>query len=275
MAPPPRDLRAQQAAEREDQMRDRFGLMPGGQGRPGVDALLPLGHLEPLSPGMLEEPEMVPFELKSTDSDSVSTARDVGREHIEKWRQRHWLFGFYVRGTRNPPVARRYIYVSPRQLEPWIAEQEDYVLADWELVRRLPSHVDRDVLITVAGDKELYSLDDAQRVLKQQKLGSQEDLDPEIRAALEAARIRNPRKMTTPLYRALMDRPAGYSPTRMLALLRERARYLLDRGATRNNPHIPEATILRLAGPAQVIAEASPRKAQSLEEMVRAELRFR
>lgn len=99
-----RDLRAQQAAAREDQMRDRFGLEPGGEGRPGADALL-----------TLESGERIPFEVKSTDDDSVSAARDLGREHIAMWRQRHWLFGFYVRGSRNPPVARRYIYASPRR----------------------------------------------------------------------------------------------------------------------------------------------------------------
>src|SRR5437016_2069210 len=136
MAEQSRDLRAQQAAEREDQMRDRFGLLPGGEGRPGVDALLPL----------VESEGEAPFEVKSSDSDSVSTARDVGREHIEKWRRRHWLFGFYIRGSRNPPIARHYIYASPQQLEPWIAEQERYVLPDWELVRLLPSLADHGLL---------------------------------------------------------------------------------------------------------------------------------
>lgn len=153
MAEQPRDTRAQQAAEREDQMRDRFGLAPGGEGRPGVDALLPM-----------DDELMVPFEVKSSDGDSVSTARDVGRQHIEKWRRRHWLFGFYERGTRNPPRAVRYIYASPRQLEPWIADQERYALPDWELVLRLPAAADSGLLAAVVGSKENYTIEDARRL---------------------------------------------------------------------------------------------------------------
>lgn len=244
-------------------MRDRFGLLPGGEGRPGVDAILSM------------DPEgEVPFEVKSSDTDSVSTARDVGREHIGKWRRRHWLFGFYVRGSRNPPVATRYIYSSPRQLEPWIAEQEQYVLPDWEIVRVLPTLAGRALLAAVAGERDTYTLADAQRLLKQQKLEAGEHMTPEIRTILAEAGLGEPPRMTTTVYRALMDRAGGYSPTRMLVLLQERARYLLDRGATRNNPHIPEARLLELVPEDQVIAPEAARKAQRLEELVRRELQL-
>jgi hypothetical protein len=262
MAERPRDLRAQQAAEREDQMRDRFGLVPGGEGRPGVDATLRLAKPD----------QEVPFELKSSDTDSVSTARDVGREHIEKWRSRHWLFGFYERGSRNPPVAIRYVYASPRQLEPWIAEQERYALPDWELVRLLPGAATRDLLLAVAGDKDAYSIEDARRILKQQKLEAGERMTPEIRGLLASAALGEPSRMTSTVYRALMDRPGGFSPERMLLLVRERARYLLDRGATRNNPHIPERRLRELVPADQVLAGDEGRRAQWLEDLVRREL---
>jgi hypothetical protein len=327
LAERPRDTRAQQSAEREDQMRDRFNLAPGGQGRPGVDALFPAG------PGL-----DVPFEVKSSDTDSVSTARDVGREHIIKWRNRHWLFGFYERGTRNPPIAKRYIYASPRQLEPWIAEQEAYVLPDWELVRLLPASVDPELLVAVAGEKEQYTLDDAMRLLKKQKLEAGEHMTPTMRALLLEAGLNEPRSMTKPVYRALTDRKAGFSgaafraliarvkgpvdevqlqdtfgetdfypleavalflrarrlmdgrhvslesllsecdrnegfsPDRMRALLGERARYLLDRGATRNNPHIPERRLVQLVPQDQVIPGDARRLSQILEVLVRREL---
>lgn len=321
-----RDLRAQQASEREDQMRDRFDLIPGGEGRPGVDALLQL------------DTEDIPFEVKSSDTNSVSTARDVGREHIEKWRRRHWLFGFYVRGSRNPPVAQCYIYVSPRQLEPWIAEQEQYVLPDWELVRLLPVLADRLLLFAVAGEKAHYTLADAQRLLKQQKLEAGEHMTPEMRRLLDEAGVGEPQKMSVSVYRALADRHTelsslalqrllaklaeppdetelldalgerdfhpieevcgflrgrklaaggklkkeaiagaadrleGFSPDRMLVLLHERVRYLLDRGATRNNPHISESRLLRLVPADQVIDPEAPRRGRRLEELVRREL---
>jgi hypothetical protein len=327
MAERPRDTRAQQSAEREDQMRDRFGLVPGGEGRPGVDALFPAG-----------EGLDVPFEVKSSDTDSVSTARDVGREHIIKWRNRHWLFGFYKRGSRNPSIAIRYIYASPRQLEPWIAEQETYVLPDWELVRLLPAAVDRRLLIAVAGDKAHYTLQDAKRLLKSQKLEAGEHMTPAMRALLLDAGLNEPTRMTMPVSRALADRKTGFSELafraliaktagpvdesairnnfgetdfyelravveflskhrltdgrritmksirsecdreegfsadRMLVLLGERARYLLDRGATRNNPHIPERRLLQLVPPDQVIPADAGRWAQLLEVLVRREL---
>jgi len=261
MADQARDTRAQQSAEREDQMRDRFGLVPGGGGRPGVDAILPLG-----------EDGEIPFEVKSSDGDSVSTARDVGREHIAKWRSRHWLFGFYRRGSRNPPIPERFIYASPRQLEPWIAEAEQYVLPDWQIVRLLPGTADLSVLAGVAGQKKVYTLEDARKILKSQKLEAGEHMTREIRTVLDASGLPEPTKMGTKVYKALMDRPDGFSPERMLVLLHERARYLLDRGATRNNPHIAQSRLLKLVPRDQVIGSDAGRWAQRLEELVRREL---
>ena len=55
-------------------------------------------------------------------------------------------------------------------------------------------------------------------------------------------------------------------------LLHERARYLLDRGATRNNPHIPESRLLELVPINQVIPGETGRRAQWLEQMVQREL---
>jgi len=37
----------------------------------------------------------------------------------------------------------------------------------------------------------------------------------------------------------LQDVDGGYSPTRMLEILSDRAKYLIERGSTLNNPHIP------------------------------------
>ena len=35
------------------------------------------------------------IELKSTTNETVSTARDVGMDHIQKWRRRIWIIGYY------------------------------------------------------------------------------------------------------------------------------------------------------------------------------------
>lgn len=120
--------------------------------------------------------------------------------------------------------------------------------------------------------KEIYTLQDAKRILKQQKLEAGEHMTAEIREVLKASGLPEPRRMGTPVYKALMDRPKGFSPERMLVLLHERARYLLDRGATRNNPHLPETTLTKLVPDDQVIKPEAPRKAQRLQELVRREL---
>jgi hypothetical protein len=195
--------RAYQAAEREDHMATRFNLESTGEGREGRDALLRL------SPEGFE----VQFELKSTDGDSISTARDVGREHITKWRQQHWLFGFYRRGSHNPPRAVEYLYASPRQLGPWIDEQEAYVVVDWALVDRVPSLLDVELLHQVVGERDVYSLADAQKILKSQKLEQGEHVTGEMRQLLGTMGLAEPRRFTAPMYRALMDRPDGTAPS--------------------------------------------------------------
>jgi len=72
---------------RQNQLLYLFNLekVPGA-GRSDTDAQL-----------VLAENLIIPFELKSTTDEkgSVTTARDVGREHIKKWRGKHWLIGVY------------------------------------------------------------------------------------------------------------------------------------------------------------------------------------
>ncbi len=67
--------------------------------------------------------------------------------------------------------------------------------------------------MVICGEKSIYALEDAKALYKRQ--WSEGD------------------------YRSEMDLPDGYSPRRMLRVLRLRARYLSDRGSTLNNPHIP------------------------------------
>jgi hypothetical protein len=42
-------------------------------------------------------------------------------------------------------------------------------------------------------------------------------------------------------YLELQDLDLGYSPNRMLEIIKDRAKYLIERGSTLNNPHIPES----------------------------------
>ena len=67
-------------------------------------------------------------------------------------------------------------------------------------------------LLNTIPKKDCYSLEDAQALLKRRYKKSQ--------------------------YSELQDIEAGYSPQRMLEILQQRLKYLIERGSTLNNPHI-------------------------------------
>ena len=151
----------------------------------------------------------VPFELKSTTVGSVTTVRDFGAEHIKKWKGKHWLIGFYDSDGRR---INRCLYGSPLAMEPWIKAMEEYIAPDIALAECVPSLVTEQMLFDIVGENDIYSLKDAFSIQKRQLAASE--------------------------YRARMDLPEGFSQAAMLQLLRERCEYLIERGATLNNPHI-------------------------------------
>lgn len=153
---------------------------------------------------------LVPFELKSTSRSSISTVRDFGPDHVRKWEGLHWIFGFFTPDGEN---LRHCHYASPHDMRPWIEEKWEYVRPDWQLAEVLPNRLTQDDVVRIVGDKDAYTLEDARDVQK--------------------------RQYTLDEYRDLMDLEEGYSPPQMLNILRERCRYLVERGATLNNPHIP------------------------------------
>jgi len=187
---------------REQQMVDLFNLsVPEDRRRDDIDANLDLEEVD----------VALPFELKSTTGTSVSTVRDFGPEHIAKWRNLHWLFAFYDKDGKKLRHCR---YASPADMASWIADKERYVLPDLVLAQRAPQLVTDDVLVQVMGDREQYSIADAKSIMKNQWSAQQ--------------------------YRDNADLAEGsYSRDRMVRLLQERCGYVIRRGATLNNPHIP------------------------------------
>lgn len=152
----------------------------------------------------------IPVELKSTTKTSFSTVRDFGPDHIRKWRRHHWVFAVYDdRGDR----IQYCLYGSPALMEPWITQMEQYVAPDFEIAKVAPPLLGKAEMRAIVGEKTKYTLDDAKRIHKKQ--WSAED------------------------YRRHMDLENGYSPDRMLQIIRERCEYLIERGSTLNNPHIP------------------------------------
>ncbi len=160
----------------------------------------------------------VPVEVKSTTTDTISTARDVGMDHIRRWREKIWVIGYYaVKGGK--PRLTSTLCLTPDEMEPWIAQLEAYIKPDFEIGRRVARKLTKDDLIEICGAQSSYSLADAQRLYKKQ--------------------------WTVAEYQAAMDLDSGYSPERMLGILQQRAEYLMSRGATLNNPHIPKSFLKR------------------------------
>ncbi len=182
--------------DREHAMRVLFNLYKHeDEGRSGIDAFLDF------------EGEAIPFELKTTSQGSVTTVRDFGHDHIEKWKNKHWLIGFFVDGREY------YKYGSPLMMATWIKEKEKYIAPDFKLATLVPSKLSLEDLYNVLEEKAIYTYEDAKALQKQQYNKQQ--------------------------YLQLQDLQSGYSPERMLEILKDRARYLIERGSTLNNPHIP------------------------------------
>lgn len=179
-------------------MCELFGLIKDEtEGRSGIDAFLRLDE------------KLHPFELKTTSKGSVTTVRDFGHEHIRKWKNKHWLIGFY----RNGLVTFK--YGSPKNMSRWIKEKEDYISPDFALSGILRHKLEIRDLYQIMGEKIFYSLEDAKRIQKKQYSAGK--------------------------YNQLMDVPGGYTAEAMLNILCDRAAYVIERGSTLNNPHIPES----------------------------------
>ncbi len=187
---------------RETIQIDLFGLeRPPNSNRSGIDAIL-----------VLENGEEIPFELKTTTTGSVTTVRDFGPEHIIKWKNKHWLIS---RFSHDGEELLYTLYGNPGMMSKWITEKENYIKLDFELAKLIPRLITINDAIKLVGDKPKYSLADAKNIQK--------------------------RQYSIERYHDLMDFPDGYSPQRLLKIIKDRCRYVIERGSTLNNPHIPES----------------------------------
>jgi hypothetical protein len=205
--------------ERERELVRLFNLDwdPSHQ-REGVDALLRVNV------GSTER--LIEVEVKSTTTDTVSTARDVSMDHIVKWRSKLFVIGFYSREVRRPEL-QRCLCLTPDDMAPWIQSIESKIAIDHRLALRTSAALGLPDLYAVCGKKPSYALDDARTVLRQQ--------------------------WTTEQYQRAADgvdaegRPA-LTPAAMLEVLRLRALYIARRGATLNNPHITKSHLSPFIG---------------------------
>jgi len=183
---------------RENQLIKLFELeQPPNRGRSDTDAILNY------------KGQTFYFELKSTTKSSVTTVRDFGHDHLKKWKNKHWIIGFYD----NHAELKYCHYASPKDMSNWIQEKEEYIRGDFKLAELVPDLINMKVMYKIVGEKNYYTLEDAKKIQK--------------------------RQYNNEKYLNLMDLNHGYSPQRMLEIIRERCEYVISRGATLNNPHIP------------------------------------
>ncbi len=199
---------------REREMRTLFNLTrPEEYGRADVDAVLSLK-----GPGVPKElgGKTVSFELKSATrgSPTISTVRDFGLHHVEKWRELHWLFGIYGRNPAGDQILQYCLYGSPQAMKPWFDRMSAYIAPDVALAGHVPSLITDKTLTSILGPGKRFSRVDAQRLMKNQ---------------FSAAN-----------YDDMADLPdREYSRAAMLEMLQQRCAYVIRRGSTLNNPHIP------------------------------------
>jgi len=170
-------------------------------------------------------------EVKSSTGSTVSTARDVGMEHIQKWRRKLFVIGFYSKEARRPEL-QHCLCLTPIDMEPWIASIEAKILIDFKLALRASRRLVLADLFEVCGEQETYSLEDAKRLHKQQWTAD------EYAAALDVA----------------IGAKRRISQAKMLEILQLRSKYIAERGATLNNPHVTKTHLDTFAGSNRVVS---------------------
>jgi len=175
----------------------------------------------------------IEVEVKSTTGTSVSTARDVGIEHIGKWRKKFFVIGFYTKEAQ--PELRQCLCLSPADMEPWIASIESRIAVDFKLAQIASSKLTMDDLFLLIGEKTHYTIEDAKELHKRQ---------------WNAAQYREARDVS-------IGRRKLISPGRMLQILQLRSQYIAERGATLNNPHIEKTFLKSFFGTVREVSESN------------------
>lgn len=166
----------------------------------------------------------IDFECKSAPVNSdFGTGRDTGMRQLLRWAKMHFVFGWF-QPRDNQPV--RMWYGSPAMMRAWNTTEQEYLKYDLELVEHTPEGVDSAVIDRILGDQEEFTYQDLRSIVKDQ-----------WNAKADVGRPN--------LYRARADiawaGPAiefRYSRHAAEQAIRDRIRYLLDRGSTVNNRKI-------------------------------------
>lgn len=132
--------------ERERELVRMFNLDwdPAHQ-RAGVDAILDID--------VDGRPCRFEVEVKSSTGTTVSTARDVGMDHIQKWRRKLFVIGFYSKEARRPEL-QHCLCLTPLDMEPWIATIEAKILIDFKLALLASRRLELVDLFEICGNQK-------------------------------------------------------------------------------------------------------------------------
>ncbi len=285
------------------------------------------------------------FELKSTTTGSLSTVRDFGRAHIEKWAEMHWIVGFFQNGAERPDYCH---YLTPDDMRVWTDRIWAYVELDYGIGDLAAQRLTLDDMYDLLGKRNRYTLADAKRLQKLQysadqyreaadlpggiseqnlkrlrapyvsdewadanlgrkQLYSAEDFERLVVFQSDAKLIaeaiapdawidaensnkvfpeefvqemcatfdkrmspsRAARKLraisSRSRHKRCFDVEPGFSATAMLGIVRDRCRYLIDRGSTLNNPHIDPQFF---AGFEKIVSEHAKVLRKKLDEYI-------
>jgi hypothetical protein len=232
---------AVQDDERERELVRMFNLHwdPAHQ-RAGVDAILDLEV-----DGKLCRFEI---EVKSTTTSSVSTARDVGIEHIKKWRNKFFIIGFYTKDAKRPELISS-LCLTPDDMEPWIASIENKISTDFQLARLASKRIQLSDVLEIC--EKIDPLD---------KSGSY---------SMAVAKSIHKQQWSAEQYKASVDTVVGkkkkISAEKMLEIVQLRAKYIAERGATLNNPHITKSHLTKFLNTNRVVS--APNWAQGVKDI--------
>jgi hypothetical protein len=149
------------------------------------------------------------FELKSTTVRSVSTASPLTINHIEKWKDYHWIIGVYDKKTEK--LTHCY-YGSPADMSGWLDYMKKDIQRGLVASKYLREKIEKTLLFEIFGEKPVYTYKEAKEVFK--NLFSKKE------------------------YIEFKDLPGGYSQERMLEMYKKHNWYYMEKGSWLNNPKI-------------------------------------
>ena len=96
-----------------------------------------------------------PYELKTTSKGGVSTARDLGYNHLDKWAKRYWIIVDFKK-TIDSHDFINFWFMAPRHLQGWF----DKIRARLDLDREITERAEKSMRLGGASDEDI------RRVLK-------------------------------------------------------------------------------------------------------------